>query len=164
MPARTLLLALVLVLTLAAPGWGKGLGSVALCGADGCTDVTDRATSAILEGGLPTTPPRGAEPYFDVRITIEHEGETVDRWSVRWLPKSELMRSDDGTWLDTTPEAQNELVQLSSGLKPRGARPAKTEEEEGGGSSTTALAIGAPVAAAFAGVMLVGRRRRRPAE
>ena len=188
MSLRIPLIATALAVALAAPASAKELERAELCGAAGCTDVTDRATRAIVEAG-PTRPaPRTAEPYFVMKITVtDPEGRPMDSFDTRWLPRSGLLRGADGVWMTAPPKTQRELKRLSRGIEPRpaGSRPPKEpaqppqgqlppevmepptapEEERGsdGGGPSTAL-VAAPAASLLGLAGLVGRRRRRSRE
>jgi hypothetical protein len=159
MTARAAVLALALLLAAAAPAAAKELGSAAICGAAGCTDVTDDATEAIVHGGSPTTAPRTAEPYYVVRVGVSDGRRIVDEFAFRWLPKAERLRGADGVWMTAPPRTQRELARLSAGMEPIGVRTRR--EEDGGGGPSVALAIGAPAGAALAAAALLVRRRRR---
>ena len=63
-----------------------------VCGADGCHDVTDRATMAITDGGPPTAWPDEATPFYRVKISVKvPEGESVPGWSFLWVPAAEMI-------------------------------------------------------------------------
>ena len=62
----------------AAAASAKEISAVKVCGADGCHDVTDRATMAVTDGGPPTAWPDEATPFYRVKISVKGEdGETV---------------------------------------------------------------------------------------
>ena len=76
----------------AAAASAKEIDTVKICGADGCHDVTDRATMAITDGGPPTAWPDEATPFYRVRISIKvPEGESVPGWSFLWVPAAEMI-------------------------------------------------------------------------
>ena len=66
------------------------------------------------------------------------------------------MRGPDGAWTQVSSAAQTELVGISEGIEPRGA---KIEAEESAGPP--ALAIAAPAALILLGGGALARRRRR---
>ena len=156
MTARTLPLALVALLLIAAPAAAKGVSEAAVCGAEGCRDITEQTAFALMQGGLATDDPRTTAPWFEVRVTIEHGGEVMDRFAMRWLPEQKKLRGPDGVWIDAPAAVQTELTSLTDGLEPHGAT---TEVDDGGPS---ALAIAAPAALILlGGGALAARRRRR---
>jgi MYXO-CTERM domain-containing protein len=155
MTARTLVLTAVAVCAAASPAAAKGISEVKMCGAEGCRDVTDGATFAVMEGGPATSAPTAGRPWFDVRITVSHGEEYEDRWTVRWLPEAEVMRGPDGAWTKVSTAAQTELVAMSKGMEPRGVKP---KAEDSGGPP--ALAIAAPAALILLGGGALARRRR----
>jgi hypothetical protein len=83
----------------AASASAKEIASVKVCGAGGCTDVTDRATMAITDGGPPTSWPDEATPFYRVKIAVEdEEGETVPGWTFLWVPAAQKIKWEDETW------------------------------------------------------------------
>ncbi|HEX8083170.1 MAG TPA: LPXTG cell wall anchor domain-containing protein [Solirubrobacteraceae bacterium] len=155
---RIALVLTALLLTLAPAAAAKELGRVSVCGADGCNDVSEQATHAVLDGGAPTIrEARPSEEHFVVRITVMEGKRELDRFDVQWFPKARLLRGADGFWMRTPAATHAELARLTSGMKPYGKA-----EEDGGGGPSTALAIGAPAALLLGiGGVLARRRRRR---
>ncbi|HEV2813250.1 MAG TPA: hypothetical protein VGW10_08370 [Solirubrobacteraceae bacterium] len=151
-------LAVAALLVFPASASAKGIERAELCGVGGCAEVGERVAMAAAGGGpaVPTAP-RG-EPHFTLRISIGHGGETMDSFSIRWLPESGLVRDAQGVWMRAPAEAQRELLRLSADLEAVGPR-VEREEDDGGGSAT-ALAIGGPAAAALGLAALLARRRR----
>jgi len=97
----------------------KEIASVKVCGAAGCRDVTDRATTAIVDGGPPTTPPGAAAPFFRVKVTMKAEGgQDVPGWTNLWVPSAGLLRGDDGTWMSPASTTVDALNRLVSGIRP----------------------------------------------
>src|SRR5215216_4579908 len=92
---------LLLSLTVAAPAESKQVLSAKVCGANGCESSRDRSLIAgLAEGGDPVDPPKAAAPFFRVRLTIgEENGKVMDRFWTRFMPKGELIRGADGTWM-----------------------------------------------------------------
>jgi hypothetical protein len=81
----------------AAAASAKEISAVKVCGADGCHDVTDRATMAVTDGGPPTAWPDEATPFYRVKISVEGEnGETVPGWSFQWVPSARRSSSRTG--------------------------------------------------------------------
>src|SRR5687767_14230205 len=183
-------MALLLCLTVAAPAEAKEVLSAKVCGANGCESSRDRALIAgLAEGGDPVEPPQAAAPFFRVRLTIgEENGKVIDRFWTHFMPKGELIRGSDGTWMpadDAYTGALKMIVnpsmqaypaaglatllardrpeptfqaQVSSGIEPSQPPPAPD------GAGITATTIGLVVAGALAVaalVLLAVRRRRR---
>jgi hypothetical protein len=167
---RRLALLVVLAFALLAPlAAAKGLGRVSLCGADGCTDVTDRATRAVLDGGPIAAAPRAAEPSLIVHIDMLAGPNEVSTFENRWLPKSGLLRGGDGNWMRVGAEQGRVLERVSRGMKllPPAAMggdelaPSEPGDGGGGGGGGTVLALAAPAAAALGLAAMLARRRRR---
>ena len=57
----------------AAAASAKEISTVKVCGADGCRDVTDRATMAVADGGPPTSWPDAPSPFYRVKISVTGE-------------------------------------------------------------------------------------------
>jgi len=83
----------------AATAAAKEIASVKVCGADGCTDVTDRTSMAIADGGPPTAWPDAKTPFYRVKIAVKAgDGRKVPGWSFRWVPAAQKIQFEDGTW------------------------------------------------------------------
>src|SRR5918999_6425065 len=97
-------MALLLCLTVAAPAEAKEVVSAKVCGENGCVTSRDRGLIAgLAEGGDPVDPPKAAAPFFRVRLTIgDEEGKAMDRFWTHFMPKGELIRGSDGTWMPAT--------------------------------------------------------------
>src|SRR5215217_941261 len=97
-------LGLLLCLVLAAPAQAKEVLSATVCGENGCVTSRDRGLIARLaDGGDPVDPPKVAAPFFRVRLTIGDEnGKVQDRFWMHFMPKGELIRGSDGTWMPAT--------------------------------------------------------------
>jgi MYXO-CTERM domain-containing protein len=92
---------LLLCLMAAARAEAKTVLSAKVCGANGCETSRDRALIAgLAEGGDPVDPPKAAAPFFRVRLTVgEANGKVMDRFWTQFMPKGELIRGSDGTWM-----------------------------------------------------------------
>ena len=97
-------LGLLMCLVLAVPAEAKEVLSATVCGATGCATSRDRGLIAgLAEGGDPVEPPKAAAPFFRVRLTIADEkGKAMDRFWTHFMPKGELIRGADGTWMPAT--------------------------------------------------------------
>ena len=94
----------------AAAASAKEIDKVKVCGADGCHDVTDRASMAVTDGGPPTAWPDTATPFYRIKISVKvPEGEDVPGWSFLWVPAAELIAQEDGTWTNPPSTTVDEL-------------------------------------------------------
>ena len=183
-------MALLLCLMVAAPAEAKEVLSATVCGANGCESSRDRALIAgLAEGGDPVDPPKTAAPFFRVRLTIgEENGKVMDRFWTHFMPKGELIRGSDGTWMpagDAYTGALKKIVNPSMQAYPAsglakllaGDRPVPTYQAQvssvveppqpppaadGGGitAATIGLVVGGALAVATL-VLLEIRRRKR---
>ena len=182
-----LLLPAFAVLVLPPAAGAKEVGSLALCGTNGCHGVPGgEARRAFENSGMTAPAPDRAEPFLQLRVTIRaHEGEDIPGFSLRWLPAANVIRATDdrgyATWsrpaaaltralrraargLDRKPAAA--LGRLSTAPPPT-ARVAEVftpaeehaDRSDDGGTSTLGLAAGAGALALLA-TALVRRRRR----
>jgi hypothetical protein len=183
-------IALLLCLTAAASAEAKEVLSAKVCGANGCETSHDRAVIARLaEGSDPVDPPKAAAPFFRVRLTIgEENGKVMDRFWTHFMPKGELIRGSDGTWMpagDAYTGALKKIVnpsmeaypafglaKLLAGDQPvpayqaqvsRVVEPPQPPPAADGGriTATTIGLVGAGALAVAALVLLAVRRRRR---
>ena len=143
-PPQLLLLAIAAVaLGPAAAASAKEIDKVKVCGADGCHDVTDRASMAVTDGGPPTAWPDEATPFYRIKISVKGpEGEHVPGWSFLWVPAAELIAQEDGTWTTPPSTTVDELKLLTRGVEPLPA--SKLEMPEPVAEETPADAV-APV-------------------
>jgi hypothetical protein len=181
-----LLLAALVLLALAPAAGAKEVGSLTLCGTNGCHGVPGEAAKRAFENSGMTAPaPDRAERFLQLRVQIREGDQQVAGFAVRWLPGAGVIRStDDGgyaTWSRPAaalpraaprragPRAQAGGRPRHAAHRPAAARavdevfvPAAEHDRAGdeGGTSTLGLAAGAG-ALALAGVGLA-RRLRRP--
>ncbi len=114
-----LLAAVAVALGPAAAASAKEIASVKVCGADGCHDVTDRATHAVVDGGPPTMPPDKPAPFYRIKVKIKAEGnESIPGWTNLWVPAPELLQGDDGTWMTPASTTVDALKALTRGIEP----------------------------------------------
>ena len=187
---RHLVLVVVLLcLTMVAPAQAKEVLSATVCGANGCESSRDRGLiAALAEGGDPVDPPKAAAPFFRVRLTIgEENGKVMDRFWTHFMPKGELIRGSDGTWMhadDAYTGALKKIVTPSmqafpaSGLAKllAGDRPVPTHQApmssvvepsqpppaaDGGGITAATIGLVVAGALAVAALVLLAVRRRR---
>ena len=91
--------------------------AVKVCGADGCHDVTDRATMAVTDGGPPTAWPDEPSPFYRVKISVTGEdGETVPGWTFLWVPaaRRSSSRTDVGQPAEHDDRRADELTRRST--------------------------------------------------
>ena len=103
----------------AATAAAKEIASVKVCGADGCTDVTDRTSMAIADGGPPTAWPDAKTPFYRVKIAVKAgDGRKVPGWSFRWVPAAQKIQFEDGTWGNPPSTTMDELARVTRGIEP----------------------------------------------
>ena len=85
----------------AAAASAKEIASVKVCGADGCHDVTDRATHGRRRRRTAhrVRPTRRRRSTGSRSRSRPRAAESVPGWSYLWVPAAELLRGDDGTWM-----------------------------------------------------------------
>ena len=97
----------------------KEIASVKVCGADGCRDVTDRATMAVADGGPPTAWPDAKTPFYRVKISVEGEhGEVVPGWTFLWVPAAQKIKFEDETWANPPSTTIDELEAVTRKIDP----------------------------------------------
>jgi hypothetical protein len=182
-------LGVLLCLVLAAPAQAKEVLSAKVCGENGCVTSRDRGLiAALAEGGDPVDPPKAAAPFFRVRLTIgDEKGKVMDRFWMHFMPKGELIRGSDGTWMPATDAytgalkkvvnpsmaayPASRLAKLLASDQPRpayqahlsslGEPPASQPETGGGGIAVTTIGLVGGGALAAAVLLLFAVRRRR---
>jgi hypothetical protein len=117
----------VAVLVLASTAGAKEVGSLALCGTDGCHGVKGpQARQAFEDGATEARPPARAEPFLELRVRIRApEGERIPGFSLRYLPAAGLLRGTDergyATWTRPAPALAAALERAARRLR---AKPA----------------------------------------
>ena len=182
-------LGLLLCLVLAAPAQAKEVLSAKVCGENGCVTSRDRGLiAALAEGGDPVDPPKAAAPFFRVRLTVgDEKGNVMERFWTHFVPKGELIRGSDGTWMPATDAytgALKKVVNPSMVAYPASrlakllasdqpvttyqahvsgvAEPSLSQPETaGGGTTVTTIGLVAGGALAIAGLLVFAVRRRR---
>jgi MYXO-CTERM domain-containing protein len=182
-------LALLLCLAVAAPAEAKEVLSATVCGENGCVTSRDRGLIAgLADGGNPVDPPKAAAPFFRVRLTIgDEKGKAMDRFWMHFMPKGELIRGSDGTWMPATDaytSALKKVVNPSMAAYPAARlakllasdqpvptyqaqasraveAPRSQAETDDGGIAATTIGIIAGGALAVAVLLLFAVRRRR---
>jgi hypothetical protein len=160
----------------------KEVTSATICGADGCTTTHDRAfLQALMNGGGPADPPAHPSGAFRVRARIAEPGAgIVGRFTNWWVPRTQLLLAEDGSWTTLSPRATEAVASAAHGHKPFGPEklgssfagtsshagpPPPVHNEavsDGGGGSVDlwVIVLGAAVALAAAGAAVVVIRRR----
>jgi hypothetical protein len=187
--SRRFPLGLLLCLVLAAPAQAKEVLSAQVCGDNECVTSRDHGLIAgLAEGGGPVDPPTAAAPFFRVRLTIGDErGKAMDRFWTWFMPKGELIRGSDGTWMPATHAytgalkkivgpsmaayPASRLAKLVAGDQPvttsqadvsSAVEPPRTlSETDGGGIALTTIGLVGGSALAIAVLFLFAVRRRR---
>jgi hypothetical protein len=122
---RRLVIAAVAVaaLAIAPTAAAKEITSAAVCGADGgCTTTHNRALlQALMNGGPPADPPSHPSGAFRVRAKIAEPGQgVVGRFTNWWVPRTQLLLAEDGTWMTLSPRAIESIASAAHGHKPFG--------------------------------------------
>ena len=103
----------------AAAASAKEIASVKVCGADGCQDVTDRATMAVTDGGPPTGRPDEKSAFYRVKISVKgEEGQVVPGWTFLWVPAAQKVKFEDETWGNPPSTTIDELTALTRKIEP----------------------------------------------
>ena len=176
---------LVLSLTLAMPAHAKEVISAKVCGAARCATSRDRdLIAALAEGGDPVDPPETVSPFFRVRLEIgEESGRVMERFWTHFVPRGELVRGSDGTWMPATraytsalkkvvdPDMEaypaSRLSELLAGDRPVPVYEAQVSEvvhappATSGGGLNTILAIGLAAAGTFVVLAVATSRAAR---
>jgi hypothetical protein len=183
---RVIVLAALAALALPTAASAKEVGSLTVCGTDGCEKVTDRAAlKGFMDGGYETLSPKAPAPFFTVKVAMLHDGEHAGGWTVQYLRAANLIRAqaDYGKHVWTRPAGVTAegLRDAARGLQPYPAEklgpvrepppvavedpPARVSRPaSGGGSSRLVLAGGGATAAlALLAGGLIARRHRRGA-
>jgi hypothetical protein len=189
---RALLLAALVVAALPSSAAAKGVTSVKMCGASGCTDVTGEASDLVMQGGTPTDPPSAAAPFYVLRVTIgEPAGGglkevTHDELTTLYVPSTGLLRGGDGTWMapDATRLAQldgrvgaqdpwpasrlasraPELATVAAAARPAARETSPATNADDDGFDVPIAAIAAAGAAALLALLAAAVLRRRGPE
>jgi hypothetical protein len=178
------LLAALGLLALAPGASAKEVGSLTLCGTNGCHGVPGEAAKRAFENSGMTAPaPDRGEPFLQLLVRIREGEQQVAGFSVRWLPGANVVRAADdtgyATWTRPAAALTRALRRAAEGLEPKPAAGLGTvrtappprarvdevyvpaaEHEAADGTSTLGLAAGAG-ALALAGLALARRLRHR---
>ena len=175
-----LALAIAALALLPASASAKEVVKAQVCGADGCRTVSNAVAMDLMDGGPPTNPPKEAAPFFTARLWIKTDDDHTETFDTAFVPRYELMRGADGTWLDPPVQTVTAFKRAARGLEaspasklgplptPTGAQvvevvrpPADPAPVNDDGSSTWLIAaLGLAGAVATSGLVLHVRRRR----
>ena len=179
---RLIIAAVAAALLASAPvAAAKEVTAATVCGSDGCTTTQDRTLlQALMDGGGPAGPPAHPSGAFRVRAKITEPGQgVVARFTNWWVPRTQLLLAEDGSWMTLSPRATEAVASAAHGHKPFGPErlgssfagtsshaapppPIKTEPvSDDGGASVDwwLIVVPAGVALAAAGALLLVRRR-----
>ncbi|MEA2311140.1 MAG: hypothetical protein QOE28_1108 [Solirubrobacteraceae bacterium] len=112
-----LLMVISATLALAAPAAAKELAGARACGADGCRDVSARASMAGMEGGPPGVAPAARAPFYRLRWTIAEGTHRPSFWTL-YVPSLGKERGGDGTWMNPPSTALDVLDRMVRGQRP----------------------------------------------
>jgi hypothetical protein len=185
MRRRPVLVALIALLALPPAAEAKEVSSLVLCGTNGCHGVKGEAAKRDFENAAQTVAPKRAEPFYSVNVNVRADGEEVHGFTVRFLPKAQLIRSSDEIgapyWTEPAPALLAALREAARGLTPKPtsqlgkldeaasggavdevfAPAAQAPPRDGGGPPTAWIAGAGALATAIAlGLGLAARRRR----
>ena len=117
---RFVILALTALAGLALPSLAgaKEISKVALCGDDGCREVTGGAAQRLVGGGEDMTePPAAPGPYYRVTLTATADGRG-ESWSIFYVPSEHRLALPDGNWQQVTGTVRAAYDKETEGLKP----------------------------------------------
>lgn len=112
--------AVLAALAVAPPAVAKEITSVKVCGADGCVTTRDPTLlQGLMGGGGLGAAPRHPSGAIQLRARVsEPGGEVIGRFSNWWVPGTELVVGEDGTWARLPRDAVVVLEKLSDDLHP----------------------------------------------
>lgn len=112
----------VIFLLVAAPGASaKEVHRAVVCGAGGCASFSKQdggpGLQALAEGGDIVGPPADGAPHY--RVTVEIRGEGArDRFRSHWVPSLNLIRGEQGTWMEMLAKGKAVLAELTVTVRP----------------------------------------------
>ena len=64
-------------------------------------------------------PPDKPAPFYRIKVKIKAAGnESIPGWINLWVPSTELLRGDDGTWMTPASTTVDALKALTRGIQP----------------------------------------------
>jgi hypothetical protein len=112
-----LALALAALALLPASATAKEVVKAQVCGAGACVSVSHAVAMDLMDGGPPTDPPKEAAPFFTARVWIKTDDDHTERFDTVFLPRYELMRGSDGTWMDPPVQTVTAFKRGARGLE-----------------------------------------------
>src|SRR5262245_17375992 len=119
-----LLVAAAGLLALVGTAQAKEIGSLKVCGANGCNTFADRDQLRGWEpsGDVPGQAVAPAQRYYSVELGFaEPEGNVIHREAAYWLPDSKLMRfrsTMDSSWWGVLPNQTAMYEKAAAGIEP----------------------------------------------
>jgi hypothetical protein len=177
---RTFLALLTAALLLPAAAQAKGILGAKVCGDEGCVRVGHVAGGdQALMGGPPVSAPKERAPFFRIRFKIGEDGKAFGFVRTLYVPSAQLVRGDDGTWMNVPSDTLDALNRLTRGIQPYPAErlndilrpyrssaaaaspaPPRPSSDDGGGPPAALWAgLAALALAALAATATIMRRR-----
>jgi hypothetical protein len=114
-------LAAIALLVIVPAASAKVVHSAVICGDGGCASISKQdgrpRLQALAEGGNVVGPPAHGAPYYRVNVEIRG-GDARARYTNHWVPSLDLIRGQDGTWMEMPAEGKAGLAALTAKLKP----------------------------------------------
>ncbi len=113
--------ALLALLAMPASATAKGLTKVEVCGPDSCATITGQTNLRNFgAGGDPDGSVPAPAPFYEIRYTVDAEGEG-HQWSSWYVPSAKRLASlDERTGVTWMPLDEPRLAALAKGRKPFG--------------------------------------------
>ena len=181
-------IALLTTLVVAPAAHAKEPQAVKACGTDRCVNTKDSSVlTALRDGGPPSVSPGNRARSIVLRVSVgDGSGKEMAVWMVAWVPKFQMLVSEDGTWMALSARSVRLFERLTRGLKtfppselhrlgqaeidlPTAAPPppirpaparAPAKDDANAGLDWLVILLAAAAAIALVGVVLA--RRRRP--
>ena len=118
---RTLLalLTTAFLVALTTSAQAKEILGAKVCGEDGCVRVGSVAGGdAALYGGPPASAPKERAPFFRIRFKIGEDSKSFGYIRTLYVPSAQLVRGDDGSWMNVPTETLTALNRLTRGVQP----------------------------------------------
>lgn len=112
-----LALALAALALLPASASSKEIVKAEVCGAGDCATIRGAGVADLGDFGPPTDPPPQAAPFFTGKTFVRVDDGSLDSWTVWFVPRYGLMRSEDGTWMDAPIQVENTFKRAARGLE-----------------------------------------------
>ena len=111
--------ALLALLAVPAPAMAKELTNVSVCGPDACAAITGETNLHNFgTGGEPDGSVPAPAPFYEIRFTVDAEGES-HQWSSWYVPSAKRLASvDERTGVAWAPIDEPRLAVLARSLKP----------------------------------------------